>query len=437
MKTSITPSSSKRTGERGAALIAVLVFAISAVLVMGVYLELVNSDAKNISRSQDWNRSLAYAEAGVDEALAQINASPSDFSANSWGGSGGNFGPVTRTLAGGSYSVSIVGGPVPTIYSTGFVNVASSDQQVSRVVKVSAKQLGLFPVAVAAINNITFNGGKPEWTINSYNSHDPNLSNNGLYDPSRTSTNGNVATVQGVFNPGNHWIAGSVYLGPTAVFSGGGVISGSVYTDYNVQFPDVVVPNPPGGWIAAIPQTTTIGFNKKGKPITSLAYHFTSSGNYKITGDYPIEIDAGVKATLNVTASTFDMTSLQIHDGGNIEDSGTAYVYLNGPSSVALSGNQATDASGRPENLWVYGTSQLTSITFSGNAQFTGVIYAPEANVSLNGGGNNSLDVAGSVVVNSFTLNGQFNVHYDEYLSSLGSRGFIPTSWQELAQAGH
>jgi hypothetical protein len=439
MKTLFNSSLSKRKRETGAALVVTLIFAVGAVAVLGTYLLLVTNDAKNIARSQDWNRALAYAEAGVDEALAQINASPSDFSANSWGSSGGSYGPVTRSMANGSYSVSIVGGAAPTIYATGFVDVASSDAQVMRVVKVSAKQLGLFPVAFAAINRITLNGNGV--TSDSYNSHDPNLSNNGLYDPSKTSTNGNVASVQGIVDPGNHTIVGSLYLGPNATYDGSdGNVTGEIYYDYNVQFPDVTIPTPSTGWTIAVPVTTTntvVTVKNNGKTSTSTtissAYHFTTSGSYQITGNYPIVVDPGVNVTLNVTTTSIDLTSLQIHDGGNIDNSGTAQIYLNGPSSVALAGNQAVDASGRPENLWVYGTDNLTSITFSGNAQFTGVIYAPHADVSLNGGGNNSLDVAGSVIVNSITDNGHFALHYDEYLSSLGSRGFIPTAWQELS----
>jgi hypothetical protein len=316
---------------------------------------------------------------------------------------------------------------------------------VARAVQVSAKQMGLLPVAFAAIHNLTLNGGKPEWTSDSYNSHDPNLSSNGLYDPNKISTNGNIASVEGVVNPGNHWVNGSVYLGPTATLDSGGTISGVVYSNFNVQFPPVVVPTPDTGWVAAVATTTTTyttnyysnGKTKITATTSSPKYHLTSSGYYKLTSNYPVELDPGVKATMWVTASSFDMTQLQIHDGGNPDNSGTAVFYLDGPSSVSAAGNQAIDASGRPENLWIYGTDKLTSIAFSGNAQFTGVIYALNAAISLNGGGNNSLDVAGSVVVSSFTLNGQFNIHYDEYLSTLGSRGYIPTAWQEVSWASN
>jgi hypothetical protein len=76
------------------------------------YLLLVGNQKSTVTRSQTWNAALTMAEAGVEEAMAQINASPGDFSANGWGN---NFGPVTRTLIGGSYSVQIVGYTNPII----------------------------------------------------------------------------------------------------------------------------------------------------------------------------------------------------------------------------------------------------------------------------------------------------------------------------------
>lgn len=431
----------KNRSERGSVLAMALIFAVLCGVTLGSYMTLIGSDNKSISRSQSWNCALAYAEAGVDEALAQINASPSDFSANSWGGSGGTFGPVTRSMNNGYYTVSVVGGPVPAIYSTGFVYVAAtSGQVVSRRVKVTARQLGLFPVAFAAVNYIQMNGSGP--ASDSYNSHNPNLSNNGVFDPTKTSTNGNVAIQSGTINLGNHSIIGNLYIGPTAVSSvSPSQVTGQIFTDYNVQFPTVTLPTPTQGfWTVAVPVTTTTyitNISKKGvitiTPKTSAPeYHFTTSGDYQITsGNYPIEVDANVSVRLNVTASSFAPASLQIHDNGDINQSGTAYVYFNGPTSVSIAGNTAVDASLRPENLWYYGLPSLQSITFSGTSTFIGVIYAPDANLTLNGGGNNN-GLIGSSITEAITMNGHYNFHYDEYLSTLGSRGFIPESWQEL-----
>ena len=304
----------KHKNERGVALIVTLTFALLCGAVLSTYLVLISSDAQTVARSQNWNDSLAYAEAGVDEALAQINASPNDYSANSWGGTsgtGGANGPVTRTLSQGSYSVRIVGGLIPTIYSTGFVQVANSSQKVSRVVKVTAEQLGLLPVAFAALNNITLNGNGI--TSDSYNSHMTNLSTAGLYDPTKTSTNGNVASVDGVVNPGNHTITGSLYLGPTASYSGSQAnVTGTIYRDYNIQFNPVVVPSGATPVAPTVVTTYTTNYDKHGNsasisPSSTTEYLFTSTANhmtYSINQNYPIEINPGVNVRRSLVNST-------------------------------------------------------------------------------------------------------------------------------------
>ena len=74
----------------------------------------------------------------------------------------------------------------------------------------------------------------------------------------------------------------------------------------------------------------------------------------------------------------------------------------------------------------------VTGITLSGNSSFVGVVYAPEATLTLNGGGNNN-NLIGAVVVNSVTLNGHYDFHYDTSLGTNGpTSGYVVTSWQEL-----
>jgi hypothetical protein len=65
--------------------------------------------------------------------------------------------------------------------------------------------------------------------------------------------------------------------------------------------------------------------------------------------------------------------------------------------------------------------------------QFAGVVYAPNADVSMGGGGNNTYDFVGSVVAQSLGLNGRFNIHYDENLMRIGpNRGYLVTNWLEI-----
>ncbi len=105
-------------------------------------------------------------------------------------------------------------------------------------------------------------------------------------------------------------------------------------------------------------------------------------------------------------------------------------LYLN-CTSATIAGNGVANP-GTPDQCYIFGTPRLTSMSFGGNAQISAVLYAPNADVSFNGGGNNITDFCGSAVVNSARLVGHFNFHYDEALGRIGMwRGFTLTSWNE------
>src|ERR1035437_199670 len=302
----------KQSRKQGSALVITLILGVILLVTLGSYLMLISSQKGLVTRSQGWNAALTMAEAGGEEALAQMNASPNDFSANSWSASGGVYGPMAHNLIGGNYSVAIVGATKPTVYSTGYATVPISGDKISRQVKVTALKLGLINVAFAAKHSIQFNGNGI--ATDSWNSHDPNLSTGGHYDSSKTSTNGSVAGIDGMVNIGNHTINGNLYLGPAATYSSGdNQVLGTIYRDSNIQFPDVVVPT--ASWLSA--------------PVASGIHTFTTSGYYTVNDNLPIVINTGVTVTLNITKSgAFSPSSVQIH--GGTTNSGTAYLYLNG-----------------------------------------------------------------------------------------------------------
>ena len=81
-----------------------------------------------------------------------------------------------------------------------------------------------------------------------------------------------------------------------------------------------------------------------------------------------------------------------------------------------------------------FGLPSTKTMSWHGNAAFSGVVYAPEAFFTMGGGGSTAYDFQGACTVGSMKLNGNFNLHYDEYLRHLGvlSSGFTVTYWQEL-----
>jgi len=75
----------------------------------------------------------------------------------------------------------------------------------------------------------------------------------------------------------------------------------------------------------------------------------------------------------------------------------------------------------------------VTSFTLSGNGTFIGAVVAPNADVTLNGGGSTATDFIGALMANSVTMGGHFNFHYDEALAGDKRLGrFLITSWNEV-----
>lgn len=397
------------------------------------YLYLVRNQKMLVTRSQAWNGAMAAAEAGIEEGLAQLDPgvtqSNIDLTSNGWGSpSGGLYGPMTRSLpVGGAYGVVYTTNPFPILYSTGYVSIPYLGATLSRVVRVTTTNAPLFNVAMAAKLNIDFKGNGI--ATDSFNSALPTLSSNGMYVSTMTSTNGDVASIGGIVNVGNGSVNGSVLLGPTASDSilANGTITGGVSNDFNVDFPDVVVPSLT--WIPAVGVPLAVDGVTYDYVFDSLLGTM-SGGSYSISGlNGSVYIGTNVHVTLLLTGTKATATLIRVAGLGSSAGHLTVY---GDASSFILSGQDNID-SGNALNFTYYGTTNNTSVNLSGNASFTGTIYAPDANLSMGGGGSSTYDFVGSLIANSISLNGHFKFHYDENLLAGGPRkGFIPNSWTEL-----
>jgi hypothetical protein len=253
--------------------------------------------------------------------------------------------------------------------------------------------------AAAAVGNISLNGNGQ--STDSFNSSDPNFSTNGQYDATKASTNGNLASVMGIVNLGNHTISGNLFLSPTATYtSSNSQVLGTIYKNKTVRFPDVLLPAAAQFAVApAVDHSTNI---------------VSSSGYFLITNSPLIDVSAGVQATLVVTTPYFSL-NLRTHGvGANLSK---VTIYLCG-TNATLSGVASTDGPIAARNLVIYGLPSLTSITF-GPQNFTAAIYAPEATVTLTAGGLSN-NFQGSLIVKSLNVNGHFMLHFDEDLITNG-----------------
>ena len=420
--------------EHGGVLIATLFITAGIVIGLGSYMLLVRAQYVSVARSQAWNAALELAEGGVEEAMAQLNPGATaknmsvDRTANGWGSaSSGRYGPVSRTIAtNNSYSVVFTDVQFPVIYSTGYVTLPDISATLTRVVRVATTNVPLFNVSMAARTNINMNGNG--LTANSFDSSKTNGSTNGRYDSSKTSTNGDVAVLYGTLDIGNHNIAGDVFLGPTANFSGNAnQVSGSIMTDFNSDYPQTVLPADVGSWIS-LPTPLLPTLVLVNGTLTAYTYVFNSSGNYIIPNmSGTIYVNTNARVRLEILNGGTD--GVLVNSNGTNAGSLTIYVAA---ASFTIGGNGSVDG-GKAGNLAYYGLPSNTTITLNGNNGFTGTLYAPSASLTLNGSGNSDYDVVGSVIANTITTNGHFMFHFDEDLLNSGaSRGYLAVSWTEL-----
>jgi len=96
-----------------------------------------------------------------------------------------------------------------------------------------------------------------------------------------------------------------------------------------------------------------------------------------------------------------------------ITGDGQVTFYVKG--DVEVSGNTGVNTGGDAAALLVLVHSDAGDVTTaSGTPQFTGLIYAPNASLTINGGGNPSNDnIVGAVVVEDATANGNGNLAYE------------------------
>ena len=467
--------------EEGVILIVVLCTCAVIGITLAAFMTMTSQHNVTVARSQTWNSSMILSEAGIEDALSLINKRAGRFTTidgssrlerwtNSTGGDNWDtlsYWPTYiytthRTIGNDYYDVYITNiGTTPTILSVGTVNwsgqYASAPQShayvatignvstvttrtnVSRKVLVTASRTGLFDVAMAAIQTIDFKGNNIN--TDSFDSSNPLYSTNGLYPAGKSSmirSNGDVCsdlTIISSISVGNANIHGKARTGPngTVAFGPNGYATGGTYNDFNVTFPDVVLPT--ASWVPGSSGNYSYGGN-------SYKYLFTSSGDYTVAGHLEADERVGSDADaageacdgtnalvrLKVTSDvklTGNSDQIRVCPGANLE------MYINTPD-ISIGGQGVVNDNNKAANCYIYGLTNSTSISIAGNATMTYALYAPQAAYTLGGGGATVYDFMGASVSKTVVMNGHFKFHYDEALRITGpGRGYVLTNWKE------
>ena len=120
-------------------------------------------------------------------------------------------------------------------------------------------------------------------------------------------------------------------------------------------------------------------------------------------------------------------------DGIWILPSGKLEMWVGG-TSLDLSGKGVFNQNGYAQNFVCWCTDTVTDVKYAGNGEFTGILVAPNGNLTLNGGGSAVEDFIGAVIANTIKMNGHYSFHYDEALRDLNNNGrYKITEWHEIS----
>lgn len=425
-------------------LITALALSVVLGLTLAGYLSWVRTQNLLVAESQAWNAALAHAEAGIEEGMAQINV---NFGTNylssaqtNWvlSSDGQFYGPRQYVLTNGSYSAIIIpNGPGPTLISTGYAMVPLVGRQISRVIEVKTKPSITFNYAIAVLHDVVLGGNYV--MIDSYDSSDPLHSTpQGLYDPNTRKAGGDVISTDGFVAVNGADIYGHVRTAPWGTISiqqsngrvgdlevnwpfRSGIEDGWYANDLNLDFTSVRTPFVTA--TASMPSVDASGS------------YVLGSNDYLVTSDF--QLLNGQTLAINGNTRLWVQGNFRSRTGSAITIAPTCrlelYVgTLNGP---LVSGDVANvNAAGYAGQFAYYGLPSNNAMTWSGNQSFNGAIYAPQAVMTLQGGGSTTTnDFQGSCVTGWLNMGGHFNYHFDESLkSSVPPKGFVACSWREI-----
>jgi hypothetical protein len=348
----------------------------------------------------------------------------------------------TNTVAGTRYEVSISTNTLrPIIVSKAYVTAPMSTNVIKRGVRVACTNRNTAIKGMLAKGKMMFSG---DVIADSFDSTDAAASTGGAYDPSKKRANGyigtNGKTASIIEASGSVQLYGSVATGPTGTtYAGGGakigdaawqagatpgIQPGHTADDMNVYFPDVQVPFT-GGY--SIP--------------TALAGLLASIGGTNYT--YALGDGTYQMATLTMASSQKMMVNGNaiLYVTGNVDLSGQSYIYIApgaslnmyvGGTTTSIGGKGIANPSSQAKSFQYFGLTNNTTINFSGNGTFAGVIYAPQAAFTMSGGGSGPMNFVGASTTATVTMSGSFNFHYDESLANSTDALYVASSWDEI-----
>jgi Tfp pilus assembly protein PilX len=369
-------------------------------------------------------------------------------------------------------------GRTPRVVAKSTITQPDGSPPISKYIEVELRKRGLFTNGLVARNDITWVGqpAADSWdSKHPYTSATADADGDGIFDLYDLDADGNgVNELPTPYDPtirsanvvvgsigGNIDLAGGEVWGYAKTGEFGNITGGSVHplgtttndptrrtNDFNATFPTPTIPtpsfeNPITGTISSartFPNTATdTAVMVNG--VETYFYRFDAGEAITLAGSDHVQISAGKNVVFLMTshAGATAMSVTGTATGGiDIGLGGSLNVYTDGNISIAGNGTNMANANASASSCIIYGlgtASGTQSISVSGNGQLNACVYAPNASVTLNGGGMNGL-MNGAVVAKNITMNGHTEFHYDDALSRLTTGNpYGIQKWRELQTA--
>lgn len=466
MKT--TPRRPSSAPDRGSVLVVAMLMAALIAIALGSHIQLSQTNLRISNRAFYANAAMNIAESGVEHAMWSINkqVEGSGTAWQNWTISGSYAQRQFTSFAfdqnaTGAVRVSVLNyhtGSAPRVLARAIITPVTGGP-IEKWVEVQLQRRALFANGMVAKNSITFSGNNT--AVDSYDSrlgaYNADLGGGDFNKYDRGSA-GSLSVQTADFSLGNGKIFGYVAIG-TSDYSGlsvgangivgvFGAAAGSVdyervTTDFSADFETPAAPAPPSSYaLSAI--NGALDLPRAGDAAASDGKYYYTTPSISLGGHvsnvlrvtaHPAAPAIATDVVLLVTGAVGTTISV----GGNASiavAAGGHKMNLYAPGNVAIAGNGVANAN-NPNSFMLWGTKTTAdqTISISGNGQLNAVVYAPNANLAMNGGGSSGA-VRGAVVANNITVVGGSSFSYDEALADLTEDSpFGIASWQEINTA--
>jgi len=410
---------------RGAGLADAMIFMLVMSAMMAMVLRNSQFYRHNAQRNSWYQSAFHVAEAGVEEAAYQLT-----FDRSVWAGwdiesathhtlpdtpmidsNGHTVGyyrvSVDTTNQSENVDLSNIPWDVKSLFlvrSTGGVPDLDSPNSQRRDLEVTMEAVNIFHMAMFSDLDLDM-GGTP--TTDSYNS------NNGPYGGANTGQKGDIGTNHDINLIGSVDIGGSAAAVGTVDYGNNCTISGTIQEISSVYLPpiDALV-----AAVKAVNDNALVTLDRNGTITNPLG----ADGRLRVNG-----------GTLTFPGGTpgnphkYYIASTQIRGNAVIQVTGPVEIYTDG--SIDLTGCAVENQNGTPADFLVYSSGD--SIKLGGTHDFWGAVYAPNADVTVQG----TAQLYGAITAGKIDYGGTGDFHYDEALGDVGIIAyFSPLDWAEL-----